>query len=170
MFRAIGVDLHGDIASFPRHLAEFDETMTDPCNVCFHCVRHSEEKTLSFFRLMADVETAIDFRAFLSKKRVQEQNFFLLFFTSGLRWRFFVDSKRGSSCPLCFVHFWSWEHFLSCPFCPVRFSVPELIAMMSLKLWNEIAMHACRVTRTWLTFFHEDELLLKPADVASIFV
>jgi hypothetical protein len=119
---------------------------------------------------MADVETATDFRAFLSTKRAKEQNFFLLFFTSGLRWRFFVDARWGSSCPLCFAHFWSWEHFLSCPFCPVQVSVPELIAMMSLKLWDEITNHACRVTRIWLNLFQDNELLMKSTDMADIFV
>jgi hypothetical protein len=63
-----------------------------------------------------------------------------------------------------------WEHFLSCPFCPVQVSVPELIAMMSLMLWDEIANHACRVTRIWLNLFQDNELLMKSSDMADIFV
>jgi hypothetical protein len=81
MFHAIGIDLNGDISSLPQHLVDFDETMTDPNSICFQCIRHSEEKTLSFFRLMTDiVETASSFRSFLSTKNPKEQNFFLLFF------------------------------------------------------------------------------------------
>jgi hypothetical protein len=40
MFRAIGINLHGDISTFPRHLADFDEVMTDPDLISFQCVKH----------------------------------------------------------------------------------------------------------------------------------
>jgi hypothetical protein len=49
MLRAIGVDLQGDPLSFPRHLAEFREAMSDAKFVCFHFVRMTEEKTLRLF-------------------------------------------------------------------------------------------------------------------------
>jgi hypothetical protein len=84
MLKSIGVDMHGDIASFPRHLAEFDKTMVDPERVCFLCVQHSDEKTLSFFRLMSNIDSAASFRSFLSSRNSREQNFLLLFLTSGL--------------------------------------------------------------------------------------
>jgi hypothetical protein len=35
--------------SFPRHLKdEFDDVMKDLVTICFHCIRLSEEETLSF--------------------------------------------------------------------------------------------------------------------------
>ncbi len=55
-------------------------------------------------------------------------------------------------------------------FCPARVSVPEITAMMSLKLWDEIAKHACRVTRSWLSFFPENESLLNLTHIVDIFV
>jgi hypothetical protein len=170
MFRAIGVDFLGDIASFPRHLTEFDETTSDPRRISFQSIRFSEEKTLSFFRLMPDLDTADSFRSFLSSRRCDEQNFFLLFFTSGFRWRFFVETHRGSHCPHCSAHFWSWEHFMSCHLCPVRVSVPEISAMVALKRWDKIATHMRRVCLTWMSYFATDVLLTDPASVVTLFV
>jgi hypothetical protein len=169
MLKMIGVDLQGNISSFPRHLTDFDETVTDPNRVCFWCIKHSEEKTLSFFRLMNDVDAAISFRAFLSTRSCKEQDFLLLFLTSGFRWRFFAAAGRGSSCPLCHVPFWSWEHFCSCPMCPVRFSVPEMTALVTLTLWDEIAKHVVSVILTWLSCFDPSELALTTADLCDLF-
>jgi hypothetical protein len=165
MLKTIGVDMRGDIASFPRHLAEFDETMIDPERVCFLCIQHSDEKTLSFFRLMPNVDGAASFRTFLSSRSSRERNFLLLFLTSGLRWRIFTEARRGSSCPFCSNHFWSWEHFCSCSLCPVRFSVPEMTALVSLNLWDEIAAHVIRVT----SCFDRAELALTSDDLVGIF-
>jgi hypothetical protein len=52
IFHAIGVDASSDISCFPRHLREFDETMTDPELICFHCVRLTDEKNLIFFSIV----------------------------------------------------------------------------------------------------------------------
>jgi hypothetical protein len=68
---------------------------------------------------------------------------------------------------MCGAGFWSWEHFLSCPFVPVRVSVPEFIAMISLSAWVEIADHVIRVSRVWLSLFDEEELLIKPSDLVD---
>jgi hypothetical protein len=93
MLKTIGVDISHDIASFLGHLAEFDEIMTDVNLICFHRVRLSEERTLFFFRAMPDISVAMPFRSFLSSRSVEEQNFLILFLSSGLRWCFFVDSQ-----------------------------------------------------------------------------
>jgi hypothetical protein len=169
LFQSIGVDFGNNIASFPRHLREFSETMTDPELICFHCVRLTDEKTLSFFRSFPDVETAVSFRDFLSARTVADQDFLLLFLSSGLRWRFFSTPGRGSSCPCCRCTFWSWEHFLSCPCVPVRTSVPELIAMASLSAWLEVCNVIRTVTLVWLSYFCDSELLLKRAEVENLF-
>jgi hypothetical protein len=165
MFSIIGVDIRSDIASFPRHLSEFSETMADAEAVCFNFILFSEEKTLSFFRYMPDVSGAASFRAFLSTRNMQCQNFILLFVTSGLRWRFFVESNRGTCCPHCANRFWSWEHFLSCPGFPVRMSVPEFVAMIVLNAWDEILLHIRRVTILWLNDFDTSERGLQPSDI-----
>ncbi len=165
IFQAIGVDTYNDISCFPRHLREFDETMTDPELICFHCIRLSDEKILSFFRIFPDVMTAISFREFLSTRKAAEQDFLLLFLSSGLRWRFFVVSGRGGSCPCCASRFWSWEHFFSCPLVPVPSSVPEISAMVVLSSWVEIctAIKCASLTWLWSLFHVESELLLKRA-------
>jgi hypothetical protein len=165
MFLVIGVDLRSDIASFPRHLREFSDTMTDAELVCFNFIQFSEEKTFSFFRLMPEVSCATSFRSFLSTRNARCQNFFLLFITSGLRWRFFLDPQRGQACPHCGNCFWSWEHFLSCPMFPVRVSVPEFTAMIVLNVWDEILTHVRRVTLLWLESFDRSELALNSADI-----
>jgi hypothetical protein len=170
MFKLLGIDLSHDIATFPGHLDTFVETVRDVEVVCFHFIHHSDEKTLSFFRSMPDVQTASSFRAFLSTCLPQKQNFLLLFLSSGFRWRFFVNPHRGATCPMCKKNFWSWEHFLSCPFVPVRTSVPEFFAMTSLHAWEEISAHVLRVVLIWLSLFDEDELLTKSADVTSFFM
>jgi hypothetical protein len=169
MFRAIGVDLNHDIAAFPRFLEEFDQIMTDPRQICFHCIRNSNEKTLSFFRLFPDVDAASSFRTFLSLRCAQEQNFLILFLTSGLRWRFFTHSHRGTTCPLCLAHYWSWEHFVSCPLCPVRTSVPEITAMVVLQSWGEIASHVRRVVQIWISCFDDSVLNVKASDIIHLF-
>ncbi len=153
MFQSIGVDIRHDVASFPRHLESFCENVCDPDIVSFLFVQNCEDKTLSFFRLMPDFRTLLSFRKFLTTKRADTQNFLLLFLTSGFRWRFFIDSGRGSSCPKCGCGFWSWEHFLSCPCFPVRMSVPEFTAMTILGAWDEILAHIKRVSMLWLESF-----------------
>jgi hypothetical protein len=168
MLKVIGVDIQHDVAAFPRHLDEFVLTMKDVELVCFSFIRLSDEKTLSFFRAMPDVASAASFRSFLSSRRRPSQNFLLLFLSSGFRWRFFNCSQRGSSCPMCHAGFWSWEHFLSCPFVPVRVSVPEFVAMISLSAWDEIADHVMRVSRIWLSLFDEEELQIKPSDLIDL--
>ncbi len=170
MFQAIDIDLGNDISRFPSQLEEFVDAIANVELVCFFCIKFSEEKTLSFFRAMPDVETASSFRNFLSKCTVAEQNFLLLFLTSGLRWRIFVEASQGSRCPMCSHHFWSWEHFLSCPLFPVRLSVPEFTAMTVLKAWDEIAGHVRRITLLWLENLDADALSIKTDDVVNLFV
>jgi hypothetical protein len=169
MLKSIDVDILHDISSFPRHLEEFDDVMKDVNLICFHRIRFSEEQTLSFFRSMPDVSVAVSFRLFLSSCSIKEQNFFILFFSSGLRWRFFCESRRGSCCPFCRDSFWSWEHFLSCQLQPVRVSVPEITAMTVLCAWREIAQHAKRVTLIWLSNFPAHELQLKSDEIMTLF-
>lgn len=169
MFQAIDIDMSNDILRFPRHLDDFSVAMSNVELVCFHVICFSEEKTLSFFRAMPTVEAAASFRAFLSSRPAPQQDFLLLFLTSGLRWRFFVQSARGASCPLCSQRFWSWEHFLSCPMCPARTSVPEFHAMIALNAWEEIVCHVKRVVILWLGYFDETETQLTSADVLTLF-
>jgi hypothetical protein len=169
MFAQIGVDLQGDVASFPRHLADFEQNMSDPETVCFYLMKLTEEKTLSFFREMPDADCLASFRLFLSLRSTHEQNFFLLFFTSGLRWRFFTTSARGVHCPLCCSRFWSWEHFISCSLCPSRVSVPELVAMITLGRWLEIAKHAIRVSLIWCSLFCDSTLGVRRDDIENLF-
>jgi hypothetical protein len=169
MLRHIGVDAYNDIASFPRHLSEVHRLTSDPDAVCFQVIQHTEEKTLSFFRFFPDQATSFSFRAFLSSRSGAEQRFFLLFFTSGLRWRFFQDSSRGSKCPFCSTRFWSWEHFFTCHLCPVHVSVPEVVAMIVLNSWWEITEHLMRAVRIWLSHFDEADLRVKPIDIHDIF-
>jgi hypothetical protein len=169
LFRAIDVKIT-DVAAFPRHLSEFEAAMGDVKLICFHIITHSEDKTLSFFRIMPDIGTAASFRSFLSTCKAKEQNLLLLFLTSGLRWRFFQCSSRGSCCPLCQAQFWSWEHFLSRPMQPVRTSVPEFVAMVNLKCWHELAIHVKRVVLIWLSLFGIDELRMFASDVDPLFV
>ncbi len=121
-------------------------------------IQHTDDKTLSFFRLMPDARVSASFRLFLSNMRADCQNFLLLFFTSGLQWHFFADSRRGSSCPKCGARFWSWEHFLSCPCFPVRVLVPEFTAIVVLGACNEILSHVRRVCILWLESFNADSL------------
>jgi hypothetical protein len=168
MVQAIGINLQHDIASFPRVLDEFHDTVSDPDAVAFLFVKNTEEKTLSFFRLFPDVATAISFRKFISMRSVSCQNFLLLFLSSGLRWRFFIDSRRGSTCPKCGAGFWSWEHFFSCPCFPVRVSVPEITAMAVLGAWDEILSHVRRVSLLWLDSFDANLLLTSGASVAHV--
>ncbi len=92
LFKLIGVDIGHDIASISRHLDELHDSTRGPDLVSFLFIQHTEDKTLSFFRLMPDVSVAVSFRKFLSGCSVDCQNFLLLFLTSGLRWRFFADS------------------------------------------------------------------------------
>jgi hypothetical protein len=169
IFEAIGVDVRSDVSTFPRHLREFDEIMTDPDLICFHCVRLSDEKTLSFFRSFPDAATAASFRTFLSSLSSREQDFLLLFLSSGLRWRFFTTASRGSSCPCCQHSFWSWEHFLSCSQVPVSSSVAELIALCVLSSWDEVCDTIKRVALTWLSFFPDADCQLRRSDVVSLF-
>jgi hypothetical protein len=169
IFHDIGIDIRNDISSFPRHLREFNDMMTDPELICFHCIRLSEEKTLSFFRFFPDVLTACSFRDFLSTLRPAEQDFLLLFVTSGLRWRFFISSARGSTCPCCCAHYWSWEHVFSCPMVPVRSSAAELIAMIVLSSWAEVCGAIKRTTLTWLSRFPDSELSLHGSDLFLLF-
>jgi hypothetical protein len=169
MLQAIDIDLGNDISRFPRQLDEIVETLTDVEMVCFQVVKFSEEKTLSFFRAMADVDSARPFSSFLSSRSAEEQNFVIIFLTSGLRWRFFIHGARGTLCPLCSEHFCLWEHFLSCPMCPVGVSVLEFIAMVTLNVWDEIVDHVKRVVLLWLRHFDEAELQLKPVDILRIF-
>jgi GTP cyclohydrolase FolE2 len=79
MLQAIDIDLGNDISRFPRQLDEIVETLTDVEMVCFQVVKFSEEKTLSFFRAMADVDSARSFRSFLSSRSAEEQNLVILF-------------------------------------------------------------------------------------------
>jgi hypothetical protein len=169
IFQSIGINIQHDVASFPRHLHDFNEIMTDSELVCFHCVRLTDEKTLSFFRLFPDVTTARSFRDFLSSRKSAEQDFLLLFLSSGLRWRFFTSSGRGGSCPCCGCRYWSWEHFLSCPQVPVRTSVPEMTALTVLSSWEEVCHTIKGVTLSWLSLFQDFELLLRRADVSGLF-
>ncbi len=168
-FQAIGVDVQNDIASFPRHLREFDEVMTDAEVICFQWVRFTDEKTLSFFRVFPDVSTAVSFRRFLSTLRPTEQEFLLLFLSSGLRWRFLVSSSRGRACPCCGHTFWSWEHFLSCPFVPVCSSVAELTALGVLSSWNEVCVTVKQVAISWLSLFSSSDLALQCEEVQALF-
>lgn len=168
MFQAIGVDFTHDIASYPRHLDLFHETMTDPDLVSFIFIQNSDDKTLSFFRLMPDARVSASFRAFLSRRQAACQCFLLLFLTSGLRWRFFKETRRGSSCPKCGTRFWSWEHFLSCPCFPVRVSVPEFVAMVVLGAWDEILTHIRRVCILWLESFDASLLGISCSDVSGL--
>ncbi len=169
MFQQIGIDLYSNVASFPRHLDEIVEATSRPDTFCFTLIQLTDEKTLSFFRCMPDANCMTSFRSFLSSRSCREQNFFLLFFTSGLRWRFFVNSGRGACCPCCQERFWSWEHFLSCQLCPVYVSVPEIHAMIALSSWLEVARHAARATRIWLALFDEIELSTTEACLHGIF-
>jgi hypothetical protein len=169
IFDAIGVDLRNDISSFPRHLRDFNEIMTDPEVICFHCVRYSDEKTLSFFRAFPDVLTATSFRTYLSSLRPAEQELLLLFLSSGLRWRFFISSSRGSSCPCCGTSFWSWEHFLSCPQVPVHSCVAELIALGVLSSWHEVSAVIKRTVLSWLSLFRDTDLALHSAEIQTFF-
>jgi hypothetical protein len=49
MLKTIGVDMCGDIASFPGHLAEFDETMVDAERVCFFVYSAFRQEDAIFF-------------------------------------------------------------------------------------------------------------------------
>jgi hypothetical protein len=71
---------------------------------------------------------------------------------------------------MCGAHFWSWEHFLSCPLVPARVSVPEFVAMTCLSSWLEIARHTTRVVLLWLSYFSDEELRLRQETVRSFFV
>jgi hypothetical protein len=168
IFRAIDVDI-SDVATFPRHLTDFNETMTDVETICFLCVSFSEDKTLSFFRHMPDVESASSFRSYLTRCKASKQNFLLLFLTSGLRWRFFTTPGRGSACPHCKTHFWSWEHFLSCPLQPVSVSVPVFISLIVLGSWDEISDHVRKIVLAWLGGFEDKDLSINVAQIRDIF-
>jgi hypothetical protein len=147
------------------------ESVRDHDFAAFLFVQHTDDATLSFFRLFPDVDTAKFFRCFLSGRCVECQNFLLLFLTSdGFRWRFFTDSRRGASCPKCGATFWSWEHFLSCPFFPVCCSVPEFTAITVLCAWDELLAHIRRVTLLWLGGFDSGALGISSDDVKRIFV
>jgi hypothetical protein len=169
IFQSIGVDFQNDISSFPRHLREFDDAMTDPETICFHYIRLTDEKTLSFFRIFPDVTTANSFREFLSSLKTVEQDFLLLFITSGLRWRFFVSSARGSTCPCCRARFWSWEHFFSCPLVPAQPSVKEIEALVVLSSWNEVCAAIRETTLAWLSKFSDSDLSFRQTDILSFF-
>lgn len=164
LFRPIDVSI-SDVSTFPRHLSEFEAAMGDVEQICFHTISFSENKTPSLFRAMPDQTTAASFRLFLSCCKPREQNFLLLFLTSGLRWRSFQLSSRGPCCPIYQCGFWSWEHFSSCPLQPVRTSVPEFVAMVSVK-----CSHVKRVTLIWLSLFDPDELRMSMTIVDDLFV
>jgi hypothetical protein len=168
MLRSIGVDIHNNVSTFPRRLSEFCHVMSDPELVCFNYVRFSDEKTLSFFKILPDVDAANSFRAYLSSCPLQLQNFLLLFLTSGFRWRFFIDSARGKTCPLCSAGFWSWEHFFSCQLCPVGCSVPEVVAMTVLLSWDELTTHVHQAARSWVSLFDANILTITLRDIDAL--
>jgi hypothetical protein len=98
LFRAIDVDIP-DFATFPRHLTEFSDAMTDIESICFHCVSFCEDKTLSFFCNMPDVAHAASFRKFLTTCKAPKQIFFFIIFVLGFEMALFYHSQPWQPVP-----------------------------------------------------------------------
>ncbi len=156
MLRELG--LYVTVNDHVRLLERVCLNLNDVDQICFDHVSTTSEKTLSFFRLFRDVDTARSFRAFLSSQAEYTQNFMLLFFTSGLRWRFFSRSGRGCHCSACAAHFWSWEHFLSCPVVIGATLVPRLRVFVTSAAWDDIYQLAKDVTVDWRQAFADDSV------------
>jgi hypothetical protein len=143
------------------HIRYLEQVFVDTHDVeviCFGHVFTSTEKKLSFFRLFRDVDAARSFCLFLSSQVEGSQNLFLLFFTSGMRWRFFVQSSRGRLCPCFSAHFWSWEHFLSCRSIVVRMQTPLLLDLVARQAWSDVSQLAVDAIKDWPHFFQGDLL------------
>jgi hypothetical protein len=123
-----------------------------------HHVAMSHEKTLSFFRLFRSVRAAKTFRSFLSTQTAEVQNSLLLFLTSGLRWRFFLQSSKGCTCPACGIRFWSWEHFVTCPTVLEAPLLTHLTQLVISEDWAEIAALIRATVHVWRAFFDHDDL------------
>jgi hypothetical protein len=156
MLRELG--LFVTVSNHVDLLERVNSNLTDVDQVCFDHVATSSEKTLSFFRLFRDVDMARSFRAFLSSQSEETQNFLLLFFTSGFRWRFFTRSNRGSCCPACRARFWSWEHFFSCSRVTGVTLVPRIRHMVDMAAWGDICRTTRVVTTRWKQAFTHDSL------------
>jgi hypothetical protein len=157
MLHELGVTVDHGRLDFASKLEEVCLNLADVEDVCFIHVRRSREKTLSFFRTFPTLEVARSFRAFLSTLTPATQTFILLFLTSGLRWRFFAEARRGCECPCCAAHFWSWEHFLSCQVvtCDRR---QFFIHLAEAGQWDGILSEARAIISRWCSFFDDSEL------------
>ena len=150
--------------NFLLELEKIEACTNDMNLVCFYHVLSSPDKTLSFFRLFQDVEAAVSFRTFFSTLRETQQNTFLLFLSSGLRWRFFVSTPAKSPCPCCQNHFWSWEHFFSCLQMPVQISLTNFVDLTKRSDWTKIYDNVVSVILLWSSIF-DQALLVRSCDV-----
>ncbi len=146
----IGVDVDLRSTNLITCFERATEVMQDVELLCFRHIAASEERTLSFFRLFPTVEVASDFRSFLSTQPDAVQDFLLLFLSSGLRWRFFEQSSRGTRCPLCRQDFWSWEHFFLCPRQSRRDRhYSGFLTRVASCDWRGLALDCCHCVTRW---------------------
>jgi hypothetical protein len=151
-----------------RNLRAICDTINDVETVCFSFVKTSPDRTLSFFRLFPDVGTASSFRSALSLRSCSEQNFLLLFLTSGLRWRFFVEASRGAKCPLCRASFWSWEHFFTCPRVTMPYTLNDVVDRVAVHDWRGIFLISRDVVSLWCLFFNDRDLSVHKCDIDAL--
>jgi hypothetical protein len=158
MLRELGLSVDVRRREHVQYLERVFEDTEDVEQVCFDHVSTSTEKTLSYFRLFQNVDDARSFRLFLSTQTEGSQNFFVLFLTSGLRWRFFKQSSRGTACPCCREPFWSWSHFLSCVAIVGPSRVPHLRRLTARQAWADVFQLVISTTRDWKHYFSQDSL------------
>jgi hypothetical protein len=152
--------------NFVECLEKVTSATRDVEGLCFRHVRESEDKTLSFFRIFPNPATARDFRSFLSTLPFPAQDLLILFLSSGLRWRYFQDSSRGTACPLCSCHFWSWEHFLQCRLTQLRSTLYlETQNAAFHGDWSGLVCIVRFVLGSWLTLAPSDRVGFSAASV-----
>jgi hypothetical protein len=166
----LGLNLDVRQMNFEALLETVSATTHDVEKLCFRHILYSEDNTLTFFRIFPDVNTARDFRTFLSGLSRPLQEFLLLFLSSGLRWRFFTCAGRGQKCPLCACSFWSWEHFLQCTCTNQRSTLfLEFSAAAYQGDWGGVLDGVRSVVMTWVDLFDHDSLLFSRATIEDLF-
>jgi hypothetical protein len=158
LLKEIGVTVDTRRMDYPRWLEEVSNDLNDVDSVCFIHVKTSTEKTLSLFRKFRTVDSARSFRSFLSSQGRDVQHFLLLFLTSGMRWRFFVSSGRGVTCPCCAHTFWSWNHFFDCPNVTAALDSDRFLTFVRNDDWNSVLRESVTVVRTWASRFDRTSL------------
>jgi hypothetical protein len=166
----LGLNLDERRMNFEALLESVVATTSDIEKLCFRHVLYSEDSTMTFFRIFPDVDTARDFRNFLSGLSRPLQDFLLLFLSSGLRWRFFTCAERGQRCPLCPCSFWSWEHFLQCSCTAQRSTLfLEFSAAAYSGDWGGILDGVRCVVLTWVGLLERDSIIYSRASIEELF-